>query len=746
MEFLNNIKISVKLPVFIVIFLVLACSAVGISAFMDAKDTVYKEAENNLEAILVSRKSELNGYMNSIGEDLVLTAKNPNTLQALRSFEKGWQKIGDNPTDTLQRLYITENPQETGQKDKYDDANDGSEYSRAHAKFHPWFHNLQQARDYYDVFLFDLKGNVVYTVFKERDFATNMNTGPWKDTDLANVFHASMKSGKPGYISFFDFKPYAPSYNVPASFISTPITDKNGKLVGVLAFQMPISRLNDIMQKHAGMGKSGESYIVGEDGLMRSDSRFSKESTILKTKITGETTNLALDGKTGVETILDYRGIPVISAYTDFLFHGNKWAILAEIDVAEVNNPIASLRNTMLLVGLAIIALFSLAAIFFAKTLVRPIGNMVTAMGKLSEGDTSIDVPGIDRKDEIGEMASSVNIFKVNAIERTRLEKEAEETRLALEKADKLRQEEEKLAAQKKLEEDKQREEDEQKRRLADRLEMAKRFEDRVGSVLDTVSSAATELNSTSESMSQSANSMKTESMSAASAAAQAGENVQLVASASEEMTASVQEMSHQITNSSKASANALASVDNASARVSHMADSSDKINEIILLINDIAEQTNLLALNATIEAARAGDAGKGFAVVASEVKNLASQTASATDEIRTQINEMQQATGDTVTAVQEISVTIGELDQISSTIAASMEQQASAMQEISMNSIEASQGTEAAGANVQAVSELAEETGNAANDVLNASNELSGQAATLKVAVDEFLSEIKAG
>ncbi len=419
---------------------------------------------------------------------------------------------------------------------------------------------------------------------------------------------------------------------------------------------------------------------------------------------------------------------------------------LLSYDVAEAlehSNDLITLLWGLLAVGLVL----SLAvAISIAGSITKPISAMTKSMMDLAEGDTSTEIPGLDRQDEVGKMAKSVDVFKQNALERLRLEEEAKLSRAAQEKAEKRRAAEKKEADERKLLEDRRIEKEAEEKRKADRLKMARRFEESVGGVLDTVSSAATELNATSESMSSSANSMKQESLSASAATTQAGENVQLVASASEEMTASVREISAQIGNASNASKNALNSVNNASTRVTEMANSSEKINEVILLINDIAEQTNLLALNATIEAARAGEAGKGFAVVASEVKSLASQTASATEEIRKQINDMQETTSDTVSAVQEISSTISELDEISSSIASAVEQQASAMQEISRNSMQAATGTEAAAENVNNVSQLAEETGNAASDVLTASNELSGQASTLKLAVDEFLAEIRNG
>jgi methyl-accepting chemotaxis protein len=270
-------------------------------------------------------------------------------------------------------------------------------------------------------------------------------------------------------------------------------------------------------------------------------------------------------------------------------------------------------------------------------------------------------------------------------------------------------------------------------------------FENEVHSMVEIVASAATELLSTSQAMASTAEATSHQASLVANAAESAASNVQTVAAAAEELHASIGEISRQVAESTRISQEAVEEANRTNTLVNGLAQAADKIGEVVKLINDIASQTNLLALNATIEAARAGDAGKGFAVVANEVKNLASQTARATDEISTQISNVQSATKDAVSAIQGIGETISHINEIASTIAVAVEEQGSATQEIARNVQGASAGTSEVTGNIHNVTEASTETGHAASEVLVASRELSAQAEKLRAKVDGFLSDIRA-
>ena len=287
----------------------------------------------------------------SVLEETRFWNKNRVMRQALVEFSFAFDELGPDAGATLQRLYIDENPFPLGQKDNLERALDGSLYSEVHARYHYWLRSFLLHRGVYDVFLFQPDGDLVYTSFKERDYATNLNTGPWKHTDLGKALRKALENPFPSYVAFFDFASYAPSHDEPASFFSSTVLDDDGTLLGVLAFQIPAERINEVMQVRAGMGESGETYLVGPDLLMRSDSRFSEQSTTLETRVDTTTARLALEGQQGFQITDDYRGIPVYSAYGPIDFQGVRWAVLAEIDVAEAHAPIDALSRLWLLTG-----------------------------------------------------------------------------------------------------------------------------------------------------------------------------------------------------------------------------------------------------------------------------------------------------------------------------------------------------------------------------------------------------------
>ena len=365
--------------------------------------------------------------------------------------------------------------------------------------------------------------------------------------------------------------------------------------------------------------------------------------------------------------------------------------------------------------GIGLIGGVILGYLLGSSGIVKPMARSVDSLNKLAAGELEAEIFGLGRKDEIGDVAKGLEIFKANAIEKHRLDAEA--------------------AA-------------EQRKRQA-RTEAVEKltsgFDSTMSSVLKSVASAATELQSTASSMTATAEETSRQATAVAAAAEQASSNVQTVAAATEEMSSSVGEIGRQVSKSTDIAKRAVTEAEKTNAEVQGLADAASKIGEVVNLISDIAEQTNLLALNATIEAARAGEAGKGFAVVASEVKTLASQTAKATEEIATQIGNIQNAVGGSVEAIKGIGETIAEISEIATTIASAVEEQGAATQEISRNVQEAAQGTTAVSENIGGVNQAAGETGSAATQVLGAAQELSRQSETLRSEVERFLIDVKA-
>ena len=345
-----------------------------------------------------------------------------------------------------------------------------------------------------------------------------------------------------------------------------------------------------------------------------------------------------------------------------------------------------------------------------------PVVRMCAAMRALAGGDKTVEIPGVGRKDEVGQMADTVAVFKNNMIEADRLREETERLKVAAE-AD----------------------------RKTGMLRLADNFEAGIKGVVNSVASQATEMQSSAEAMTHTAEQATSQATAVAASVEEASADVQTVASSAEELSASVREIGQQVEHSSKIAGQAVIEADKTNTTVEGLAKTAQRIGDVVQLIETIAGQTNLLALNATIEAARAGDAGKGFAVVASEVKSLANQTAKATEEIRAQISEIQGATGHTVEAIRSIGATIRQMSEIATTIASAVEEQGAATREIATNVHQAAQGTNDIATNIEGVSRSATDTGAAAAQVLGAAGELSRQAERLRHDVDEFLATVRA-
>jgi len=373
-------------------------------------------------------------------------------------------------------------------------------------------------------------------------------------------------------------------------------------------------------------------------------------------------------------------------------------------------------RVNQIMTAIVILSLIASMAFSFLG-ISRPMMRLNGALGEMAGGNLDVVIPGAGRGDEIGDLAKTVTVIRENAEQKARDEADA-----------KIRQDQ--IAAQ---------------QRKADMIKLADNFETAVGEIVETVSSASTELEASAGTLTTTAERAQELTTMVAAASEEASTNVQSVASATEELSSSINEIGRQVQESARMATDAVGQARATNDRVSELSKAAGRIGDVVELINTIAEQTNLLALNATIEAARAGEAGRGFAVVASEVKALAEQTSKATGEIGQQISGIQAATQDSVNAIKEISGTIEKLSEISSTIAAAVEEQGAATQEISRNVQQAAEGTQQVSSNITDVQRGASETGTASTQVLSAAQSLSGDSNRLKLEVEKFLDSVRA-
>lgn len=561
----------------------------------------------------------------------------------------------------LQHSYIATNPHPLGNKHDLDFAPSETSYDAIHRKYHPSIRGFLERFGFYDIFLVDEKtGNIVYSVFKEIDYATSLKSGPYANTNFGRVFAEALKTQPGDDPVLVDFECYYPSYEAPASFIAQPIFDA-GERIGVLIFQMPVDRINELMARSTGTGETGETLLIGRDHLQRCDSTRVPDQYSLVGAFRGENdpiktgpVDAALNGDSGVMIATNYLDEEVISAFAPVDLLGLDWAIVSEVTSEEAFATIGTMRDitsskqaSMLLFGLVgmtiAIGVVVAVALLSTRMLIGPIDRTVATLRDIAEGEGDL-TQRLDENQvgELGDLATSFNRF-------------------------------------------------------------AERIHDIVRSIAGnatTLSDASESLSKTSASLSDGARQSKTQSATVSSAAEELSINMENMAQSTEEMSQgiitvseAVEEMKTTIAGiadkaekSATVAGEAAQAAEVSNAKVGDMGTAANEIGKVIEVIQDIAEQTNLLALNATIEAARAGEAGKGFAVVATEVKELAKQTASATDDIRTRIEVMQQSTGEAVGSIAEISDIVGQVNDLSRMIASAVEEQNFTTQNIASN------------------------------------------------------------
>ncbi len=681
-------KLKQKVPLLITIPTIVIALAASAVSYVRATDALQYQRDTAFDFLIEERVERLVEWLDSVETDLLVLGAGRAVQDAIVQFTTSWNDLGNDPSGWLQKHYISENPNPIGQKDALKKAEDGSAWTENHAKFHDGFRTFQIDRGYYDLFLFDTKGNLIYSVFKEADFATNFVNGEFAQSGLGFVFQKANEAS-PEQTVFSEMSPYAPSADAPAQFVAMPIFGDTGQRIGVVALQIPVDeRVSNILSGSELLGSTGIVFVVDAEGHALSSSPREGGFEMFDTLPDLPHLLQARNGMTvSVEGNIGLSGKSVVARAMPLVREGGDWNVVLEQDMSEAYaEQNALFWFTVAQVVLTVI-LVTFVGCFVARMLTKRIESLVQSVKRIADGDFETDVAQSTSGDELGEIGQSLEVFKADLKQghEAMLEREiqAKDQAFAMNLLGTALQ---KLASG----------------NLESHIQvpLAQNYEtirddynqtvDALASLVEELQGGVHAIDRTSTTLSKNAENL-----------AKRTENQ---AAALEETTAAVEEITKSVQSAADGSKRAVSAVESANTHANRGQDvrtrtveamtaietSANQISMIIQVIEDIAFQTNLLALNAGVEAARAGSAGSGFAVVAAEVLALAHRSSDSASEIRDLIalsNENVNNGGILVSemgeAIDNIMKEVSKAAEMSRDISSGSSEQASSLSEI---------------------------------------------------------------